>query len=132
MKALILCNDFPPINSIGAERPYSWFLYFKENGIEPIVITKNWLSNGSSRFNDVADKTVSEKTKNGLIIKSSFRLTPSLLWIKIFKNKLYLFPIIILYVYVEQSYLGNDIVLITLLYHFDFATYDIINDLNAL
>ena len=36
MKALILCNDFPPINSIGAERPYSWFLYFKENGIVDI------------------------------------------------------------------------------------------------
>ncbi len=87
MKALILCNDFPPINSIGAERPYSWFLYFKENGIEPIVITKNWISSGHSTFNKVSKKTIREQTNNGLLIKAGFRLTPSLLWREIFKNK---------------------------------------------
>ena len=26
---------------------------FKENGIEPILITKNWISNGNSSFNNV-------------------------------------------------------------------------------
>ena len=88
MKALILCNDFPPINSIGAERPYSWFIYFKENGVEPIVVTKNWISNGNSMFNKVSNETVIEKTNNGLLIKTAFRPTPSLLWIKIFNNKL--------------------------------------------
>ena len=87
MKALILCNDFPPINSIGAERPYSWFLYFKENGIEPIIITKNWTSSGNSTFNQVSKKTIREQTKNGLLIKTGFRLTPSLFWREIFKNK---------------------------------------------
>ena len=88
MKALILCNDFPPINSIGAERPYSWFLYFKENGIYPVVITKNWILNGNSSFNKVSNETVIEKTNNGLLIKTAFRLTPSLLWRKTFNNKL--------------------------------------------
>lgn len=86
-KALILCNDFPPINSIGSERPYSWFLYFKENGIEPIVITKNWIPSGNSTFNKVSKKTIREQTKNGLLVKTGFRLTPSLLWREIFKNK---------------------------------------------
>lgn len=87
MKALILCNDFPPINSIGAERPYSWYIYFQENGIEPIVITKSLISNGNLKFNKVSNKTVVEKSKYGILIKSSFRLTPSLLWSKMFKNK---------------------------------------------
>ena len=87
-KALILCNDFPPLNSIGAERPYSWFLYFKKNGIEPIVITKNWILDGNSSFNKVSNETVIEKTNNGLLIKTAFKLTPSLLWRKIFSNKL--------------------------------------------
>lgn len=90
MKALILCNDFPPINSIGAERPYSWFIYFKENGIEPILITKNWISNGNSSFNNVSKKTVREQMNKGLLIKTGFRITPSLLWREIFKNKFHL------------------------------------------
>ncbi len=42
MRVLIICNDFPPLNSIGALRPYSWFRWFKKSGIEPVVITKQW------------------------------------------------------------------------------------------
>lgn len=41
-KALILAYDFPPFNSIGAQRPYSWLKYFKEFGIQPIVVTRHW------------------------------------------------------------------------------------------
>ena len=42
MKVLIICNDFPPLNSIGAERPFSWFAYFKKFGHDVTVITKDW------------------------------------------------------------------------------------------
>lgn len=41
-KALILAYDFPPYNSIGAQRPYSWFKYLREFGIDPIVVTRHW------------------------------------------------------------------------------------------
>jgi len=41
-KVLILAYDFPPYNSIGAQRPHSWLLYFKEFGLEPIVVTRHW------------------------------------------------------------------------------------------
>jgi hypothetical protein len=41
-KILILAYDFPPYNSIGGQRPYAWFKYFKEFGYEPIVITRHW------------------------------------------------------------------------------------------
>lgn len=82
-KVLILCNDFPPINSIGADRPNSWYLYFKEFGLDPVVITKNWNSNGNTSFNDVCDTIKVESTKYGELIKTPRRETPSI-W---FRNK---------------------------------------------
>ena len=41
-KVLILAYDFPPYNSIGGQRPYSWFKYFKEFGFFPVVVTRHW------------------------------------------------------------------------------------------
>ena len=40
-KVLILAYDFPPLNSIGAQRPYSWFKYFPENELHSVVIARN-------------------------------------------------------------------------------------------
>lgn len=45
MKILIICNDFPPLNSIGAQRPYSWFRHLHKFNIQPVIITKNWQEN---------------------------------------------------------------------------------------
>ncbi len=42
MRILILAYDFPPNGSIGGQRPYSWFKYFKEFGIHPVVVTRHW------------------------------------------------------------------------------------------
>lgn len=83
MKVLILCNDFPPVNSIGAERPYSWYYYFKEQGITPVVITKNWNKDNNSRFTNVINETVCEETEKGIIIRVPEALTPGI-W---FRNK---------------------------------------------
>ena len=41
-KVLILAYDFPPYNSIGAQRPYSWLKYFNEFGFQPIIVTRHW------------------------------------------------------------------------------------------
>lgn len=38
-KVLILAYDFPPLESVGAQRPYFWFRYFNKYGLFPIVIT---------------------------------------------------------------------------------------------
>ena len=76
-KALILCNDFPPLNSIAAERPYSWFLYFKKNGIEPIVITKNWMDEANrpeKKISNFKKTTERVKTTEGEIIKVPHKL----------------------------------------------------------
>lgn len=44
IKLLILCFDYPPLTSIGAQRPYSWRKYFAQNNIETTLITRNWSS----------------------------------------------------------------------------------------
>lgn len=41
-KVLILAYDFPPYNSIGAQRPASWLKYLKQFGWQPIVVTRHW------------------------------------------------------------------------------------------
>lgn len=79
-KILILCNDFPPINSIGSDRPYSWFKYFKNYDLYPIVITKNWSESGNSRFKSILPERKEEITSDGTIIRAKKIMTPSL-WI---------------------------------------------------
>lgn len=79
-KALILCNDFPPLNSIGAERPYSWYQYFKKYGIEVTVVTKDWQSPSSAVENLVYDSpnqrdSKIEITETGRIIRVPHQLT---------------------------------------------------------
>jgi glycosyltransferase involved in cell wall biosynthesis len=90
-KILILCNDFPPINSIGAERPYSWYLYFREFGLDPVVITKNWTTNGNNPFNQVGKNRLVEKTNEGVIIRAKSHLTPSHYFFRLFGKRLSFF-----------------------------------------
>lgn len=44
-KVLILANDFPPLNTVGAQRPWSFFKYLKKYGYYPIVVTRHWNAN---------------------------------------------------------------------------------------
>jgi len=41
-KVLILAYDTPPQNSIGGQRPWSWYLHFAEQGWHPVVVTRHW------------------------------------------------------------------------------------------
>ncbi len=79
-KILILCNDFPPVNSIGSDRPYSWYKYFKNYDLYPVVITKNWVESGNSRFKTILPERAEEITPNGIIIRAKKIMTPSI-WI---------------------------------------------------
>ena len=42
MKVLILAYDFPPLISIGGQRPYGWCKYLPEAGISVTVVTRRW------------------------------------------------------------------------------------------
>ncbi len=81
MKVLILCNDFPPLNSIGAQRPWYWFRYFKEFGIDPVVVTKNWKGLSSTPEEIVRnvgeENEVVETNDYGTIIRAPIILNPS-------------------------------------------------------
>ncbi|MCS6980800.1 MAG: glycosyltransferase [Flavobacteriales bacterium] len=41
-RILIICNDFPPYNSVGAERPASWCRHADPDQFEIIVFTRKW------------------------------------------------------------------------------------------
>ncbi len=41
-KVLVLAYDFPPLISIGAQRPYSWYKYLPEFDFEVTVVTRHW------------------------------------------------------------------------------------------
>lgn len=67
MRVLILAHDFPPLNTIGGRRPFSWFRYFPENGIHPVVITKSWEDASSTPVEIVSQHGASDiqREENG-------------------------------------------------------------------
>ena len=79
-KLLILAYDFPPYVSVGGLRPYSWYRYMKDFGVEPIVVTRQW----ENKYGDARDyilpsqskDVIIEQTDYGTIIKAPFK--PSL------------------------------------------------------
>ena len=54
-KLLILAYDFPPYVSVGGLRPYNWFKYLKEYGIDPIVVTRQWQNKHGNHLDYIAE-----------------------------------------------------------------------------
>jgi len=76
MKALILAYDFPPLISVGAQRPNSWAKYLPHSGISVTVITRPWSSQTTSRA-DFVQKTegstqAQSNEQGSLIIHAAF------------------------------------------------------------
>lgn len=74
---MILAYDFPPYVSVGGLRPYNWYRYLKEFGIEPIVITRQWGNKFGNHLDYVAEgsspNVLIEKTEHGTIIRSPYK-----------------------------------------------------------
>lgn len=75
-KVLILAYDFPPYVSVGGLRPYSWYKHFREFGLEPIVVTRQWGNKYGNHLDYIApgesDKTIMEETEYGTIIRTPY------------------------------------------------------------
>ncbi|HOS83343.1 MAG TPA: glycosyltransferase [Bacteroidales bacterium] len=74
-KVLILAYDFPPYVSVGSLRPYSWFQYFHEFGVYPIIITRQW-SNEHRNFLDYIAQSESDEVEVGEYIHGTIIRTP--------------------------------------------------------
>ena len=75
-KVLILAYDFYPYNSIGAQRPYSWYKYFHQNNLYPVVITRHWDNEIKKPIDTIrpTQKTYkTEKTEIGETIYAPFK-----------------------------------------------------------
>lgn len=79
-RLLILAYDFPPYVSVGGLRPYAWYKYLKEYGVEPIVVTRQWGNKYGNELDYIAPgeskETIVEKTEYGTIIRTPY--TPNL------------------------------------------------------
>src|SRR5690554_2906955 len=75
-KLLILAYDFPPYVSVGGLRPYNWFKYLKEFGVEPIVITRQWGNEYGNALDYIAPskskETLIEKLDSGIVIRAPY------------------------------------------------------------
>jgi glycosyltransferase involved in cell wall biosynthesis len=65
-KVLILAYDFPPYNSIGAQRPASWLKYLPQFGIDVTVVTRHWEGSISSSIDYI------KTSKNRQVVKDIF------------------------------------------------------------
>jgi hypothetical protein len=75
-KLLILAYDFPPYVSVGGLRPYNWYRYLKEFGVEPIVVTRQWSNTHGNHLDYISasesDEIVIEQTAFGTILKTPY------------------------------------------------------------
>ena len=76
-KLLILAYDFPPYVSVGGLRPYNWFKYLKDFGVEPIIVTRQWSNKQGNHLDYISagwsDEVVIETNENGTILRSPYR-----------------------------------------------------------
>ena len=76
MKVLILAYDFPPFVSVGGLRPYAWFRYLREFGVEPVVITRQWANHYGDERDYIAPSATSvveiEESEQGTIIRTPY------------------------------------------------------------
>lgn len=76
MRALILAYDFPPLVSVGGLRPYSWFRYLKQFGVEPTVVTRQWSNYHGSALDYVgpsdSKEVVVETSQFGTILRTPY------------------------------------------------------------
>ncbi|HNR86380.1 MAG TPA: hypothetical protein PKN38_07205, partial [Taishania sp.] len=75
-KVLIIAYDFPPYVSVGGLRPYSWYKYMKEFGVEPIVVTRQWSNKHGNALDYISasesKETLIEQTEYGTIIRAPY------------------------------------------------------------
>jgi hypothetical protein len=75
-KVLILAYDFPPYVSVGGMRPYNWYKYLNEFGIEPIVITRQWSNKHGNHLDYISPGTsknvIEEISNNGKIYRTPY------------------------------------------------------------
>lgn len=76
-KVLILAYDFPPYVSVGGLRPYNWYKYLKEFGVEPIVVTRQWGNVHGNHLDYISagesEESIIENTEFGMIIRTPYQ-----------------------------------------------------------
>lgn len=83
-KILILAYDFPPYNSVGALRPFSWFKYFKKHGLSPVMVTRQW----KIKYNNIIDYIAPSESEKSIIEESAYGVLVSSPYVPNIANRL--------------------------------------------
>lgn len=73
---LVLAYDFPPLISIGGQRPYSWLRYLPEFGFQVTVVTRHWSETINSPTDYITrnrQEASTEVIHQGKIIRGPFK-----------------------------------------------------------
>lgn len=77
MRAMILAHDFPPLVSVGGQRPYSWLRYLGEFGVTPVVVTRQWANTYGDERDYVAPSRTRvvevEESTRGTVLRAPYR-----------------------------------------------------------
>ncbi len=75
-KVLIIAYAFPPYVMVGGLRPYNWYKYFREFGIDPVVVTRQWSNKNGNHLDYIAEGDSSniliEESESGTLIKTPY------------------------------------------------------------
>jgi hypothetical protein len=85
-KVLILAYDFPPYVSVGGLRPYAWYKYLRQFGVEPIIVTRQW----SNKFGNHLDYISASNSKHTIVETSDLGIIIRTPYIPNFANRLML------------------------------------------
>jgi len=76
IKVLILAYDFTPYVSVGVLRPFSWYKYVREFGVDPVIITRQWGNSYGNHLDYIAPGTsaseIIEENELGTVIRSPY------------------------------------------------------------
>lgn len=77
-KVLILCYDFPPLNTAGSHRINGWKKHFNSYGVHPIIVTRKWdrvIKNAMDYDYNESGEVEIEKTENHTLYRIPYKKT---------------------------------------------------------
>lgn len=76
LKALVLAYDFPPRHAVSGLRPFSWYRYWPEFDVAPVVVTRQWGNRLGHELDYVAasdsPSVLVEENEHGTIIRTPY------------------------------------------------------------
>lgn len=78
LKALIICYDYPPINTVSANRVESWAKQLAKHHVQPTIITRKWnidITDSSNYYANDSGEYVIDESETHSVTRIPFKMT---------------------------------------------------------